>query len=57
MPSALKDSASLAEEIDMDRVVADPEYRRRIITRLRRERILKAQATADEDDEAWADDD
>ena len=55
MPPALKDNASLAEEIDMDRIVADPEYRRSVITRLRLERLQKAQAS-DEDDIA-ADDD
>jgi len=27
-------------EIDMERVVADPEYRRRVITRLRRVRLM-----------------
>lgn len=27
------------DDIDMDRVVADPQYRRRLIDRLRRERL------------------
>ncbi len=43
-------------DIDMDRVVADPAYRRRLIDRLRRERLeVRARraapdAPADEDD-------
>ena len=38
MPAALKSDESLSDEIDMERVVADADYRRRVISRLRRER-------------------
>ncbi|HXQ50543.1 MAG TPA: hypothetical protein VN802_05575 [Stellaceae bacterium] len=49
MASALSDDEIPSGEIDMERVVADPIYRRRVISRLRRERIL-AKAQASEDD-------
>lgn len=49
MSGALKDQASLAEDIDMDRVIADAEYRRSVISRLRRERLMKAQPPEDDD--------
>lgn len=49
MVSALRDEEVSSGEIDMERVVADPVYRRRVISRLRRERIL-AKAQASEDD-------
>jgi hypothetical protein len=35
-------------EIDMERVVADPEYRRRIITRLRRVRLMTRTSKGDD---------
>ena len=38
MAAALKPEESFSEDIDMERVVADPDYRRRVISRLRRER-------------------
>ena len=38
MAVALKPEESFSDEIDMERVVADPDYRRRVISRLRRER-------------------
>ena len=38
------------DEIDMDRIVADAEYRRQIVTRLRRERrMAEAQRLLGED--------
>ena len=41
----------IRRDIDMDRIVADREYRRRVIHRLRQERILaEAQKTARIDD-------
>jgi hypothetical protein len=56
MSGAVAESELQAADIDMDRVVADPDYRRSVITRLKRERLLKAQAPAD-DGEAAADED
>ena len=46
-------------EIDMERVVADPEYRRRVITRLRRVRLLARvpQGGDDASDSAAGDED
>jgi len=52
----LEDEEAVPGDIDMDRVVADPHYRRRLIDRLRRERLeFRAHrdapdAAADEDD-------
>ncbi len=40
------------DEIDMDRIVADPDYRRSVISRLKRERLSKAVAAADDPDAA-----
>ena len=48
MPAALKPEESFSDEIDMERVVADPDYRRRVISRLRRER-RSAQAFLNDD--------
>jgi hypothetical protein len=46
MPAALTGDESLSDEIDMERVVADSDYRRRVISRLRRERrVAKAQVS------------
>jgi len=39
MASALKLEQDSAEDVDMERLVADAEYRRRVIDRLRRERL------------------
>jgi hypothetical protein len=48
MPAALNGEESLSDEIDMERVVADSDYRRRVISRLRRERrVAKAQVSDD----------
>jgi hypothetical protein len=46
-------------EIDMERVVADPEYRRSVITRLRRVRLLARvpQGGDDASDSAAGDED
>jgi hypothetical protein len=38
--AALNYEPSVAEEIDMERVVTDAEYRRHVITRLRRHRLV-----------------
>jgi hypothetical protein len=58
MPAALNGDESLSDEIDMERVVADSEYRRRVISRLRRERrSAKAQVSDDSADLAAADED
>jgi hypothetical protein len=38
MAAALKPEESFSDEIDMERVVSDAEYRRQVISRLRRER-------------------
>jgi len=52
----LEDGDVVAGDIDMDRVLADPAYRRRIIDRLRRERLEfrsrrdAPEAPVDEDD-------
>ncbi|HUZ73646.1 MAG TPA: hypothetical protein VMU87_11720 [Stellaceae bacterium] len=40
MAIALSEEGGMPLEIDMDRVVADAEYRRRVIRRLRHERRL-----------------
>ena len=49
MAAALKSDESLTDEIDMERVVADSEYRRQVISRLRRERrFVKAQTAAED---------
>jgi hypothetical protein len=53
MAAALNSDESLTDEIDMERVVADAEYRRRIISRLRRERrSVLAQTSAEESADA-----
>ena len=49
MAAALKSDESLTDEIDMERVVADADYRRRIISRLRRERRFAMAQTGAED--------
>ena len=56
MPKSGHGQDALAEEIDMDRVVADADYRRSVIVRLKRERLLKVQPPAEEGD-FGADDD
>ncbi len=54
--AVLEDEDVVAGDIDMDRVVADPHYRRQLIVRLRRERLESRSrrdtpdAAADEDD-------
>jgi hypothetical protein len=48
MPAALKPEESFSDEIDMERVVADPDYRRRVISRLRRERRFAQTLLSDE---------
>ncbi len=50
MAQAAKDDEA-SVEIDMERVVADSDYRRRIISRLRRVRLM-AQTPRGEDDSA-----
>lgn len=40
MTSAVNRDAEASLDIDMDRVVADADYRRRVIHRLRQERLL-----------------
>jgi hypothetical protein len=40
MAATVSDETGRPLEIDMDRVVADAEYRRRVIHRLRQERLL-----------------
>ena len=58
MPAALRSEESLSDEIDMERVVADPDYRRRVISRLRRERrYARAQVIDDAADLAAGEDD
>ena len=47
MTPALKSEARLADDIDMERVVADADYRRRVVGRLRRERILARAQTSE----------
>ncbi len=47
---------ALAGDIDMDRVVADPHYRRQLIDRLRRER-LEIRSRRDAPDSAADEDD
>lgn len=42
------------DDIDMDRVVADPDYRRRIVGRLRRGRMLAEARRPKETDEMLA---
>jgi hypothetical protein len=49
MAAALKSDTSLTDEIDMERVVADAEYRRSVIFRLRRERRFAMAQTIAED--------
>jgi hypothetical protein len=50
MTFAARGNAAAPLDIDMDRVVADAEYRRRVITRLRQERLLaEAQKAKDTD--------
>jgi hypothetical protein len=49
--AALNQEPSVAEEIDMERVVTDAEYRHRVITRLRRQRLF-AEALRGRDDDA-----
>jgi hypothetical protein len=54
--AVLEDEDVVAGDIDMDRVVADPHYRRQLIVRLRRERLEirsrrdAPETAADEDD-------
>jgi hypothetical protein len=54
--AVLNDEDDWSSDIDMDRVVVDPHYRRQLIDRLRRERLeLRArrdapEQAADEDD-------
>lgn len=58
MPAALKSDESISDEIDMERVVADPAYRSRVISRLRRERrYARAQVIDDAADPAAGDED
>ncbi len=58
MPAALKSDESFTDEIDMERVVADPDYRRRVISRLRRERrYARAQVIDDAADLAAGEED
>jgi hypothetical protein len=60
MPELFREEADLSDDIDMDRIVADPEYRRRVVSRLRRERLLaEAQRLQVEDsfDAAFGDED
>ena len=40
MPAAGSEDPSLVEEIDMERVVSDADYRRDVIFRLRRQRLV-----------------
>ena len=40
MAGLIRDGEAGFDEIDMDRIVADAEYRRQIISRLRRERRM-----------------
>jgi len=50
MAGLIRDGEGGFDEIDMDRIVADAEYRRQIVSRLRRERrIAEAQRVAGED--------
>jgi hypothetical protein len=46
MATVRKTEDGLFDDIDMERVVTDPDYRRRVIGLLRRERVL-AQAQQD----------
>ena len=46
------DDAPKAGEIDMDRVVIDPDYRRRVLARLRRDRRIGERRSALADDAA-----
>ena len=48
MAAALNPEESFSDEIDMERVVADAEYRRRVISRLRRERRFAQAQLIDE---------
>ncbi len=59
MAALIGDDVELTGEIDMDRIVADAEYRRQVIARLRRERMLAAAQSARDDDlfDAAAEDD
>jgi tetrahydromethanopterin S-methyltransferase subunit F len=50
MAAVIDDEVELTMDIDMDRVVADAEYRRQVIARLRRERMLAAAQSARDDD-------
>jgi len=54
--AVLEDEDALAGDIDMDRVVADPHYRRQLIDRLRRER-LEIRSRRDAPDSAADEDD
>jgi hypothetical protein len=50
MAGLIRDGETGFDEIDMDRIVADAEYRRQIVTRLRRERrMAEAQRLIGED--------
>ena len=40
MAAALREEIDGTHDIDMERVVADPEYRRRVVARLRQARLL-----------------
>jgi len=59
MASMIGDEVEFTADIDMDRIVADADYRRRVIARLRRERMLAASHTVRDDDifDAAADED
>jgi hypothetical protein len=46
------DDAPRADEIDMDRVVIDPDYRRRVLARLRHDRQIDERRSAFADDAA-----
>jgi hypothetical protein len=50
MAAALKPEESFSDEIDMERVVSDAEYRRQVISRLRRERRFAQTLLSDDPD-------